>query len=92
MPQAAAREDAAPRCPPVVRSAGHLRAKKWVRNPIGERDRVIHSVSVTLNHRNNANLAPFDAALPHTAAAALRLAIGSDVAFPTSSASACPRC
>jgi hypothetical protein len=41
-------------------------------------------VSVTRNQRNNANIAPFDAALPYTAAAALSLAIGSVLAFPTS--------
>jgi hypothetical protein len=37
---------------------------------------------VTPNQRNNATIAPFDAALPYTAAAALSLAIGSAVAFP----------
>jgi hypothetical protein len=64
-------------------SLGHSHTKKWVYDPIGERDRVFHPVSVTLNQRSNANLAPFDAALPYTAAAALSLAIGSVVAFPT---------
>jgi hypothetical protein len=64
-------------------SLGHSHTKKWVYDPIGERDRVFHPVSVTLNQCNNANLAPFDAALPYTAAAALSLAIGSVVAFPT---------
>jgi hypothetical protein len=39
---------------------------------------------MTRNQRNHANIAPFDAALPYTAAAALSLAIGSVVAFPTS--------
>jgi hypothetical protein len=72
-----------PRCP-SARSFGHSLSKKWVRDPIRERDRVIHSVSVTRNQRNKANIAPFDAALPYTAAAALSLAIGSLVAFPTS--------
>jgi hypothetical protein len=63
-------------------ASGHLDTKKWVRNPIGEGGRVIHPVSVTLNQRNNLNLAPFDAALPYTAAAALSLGIGNVVAFP----------
>jgi hypothetical protein len=53
-----------------------------VRNPIGERNRVIHPLGVPRNQRNNANIAPFEAALPYTAAAALSLAIGSAVAFP----------
>jgi hypothetical protein len=53
-----------------------------VRNPIGELDRVIHPVGVTRNQSNNATVAPFDAALPYTVAAALSLAIGSVVAFP----------
>jgi hypothetical protein len=39
-------------------------------------------VGVTRNQRNNATVAPFDAALPYTVAAALSLAIGSVVAFP----------
>jgi hypothetical protein len=62
---------------------GHSDTKKWVRNPIGERVRVIHPLGVTRNQRDNANIAPFDAALPYTAAAALSLAIGTAVAFPT---------
>jgi len=44
----------------------------------------MHSAGVTRNRRNNAHLAPFEAALPYTAAAALSLAIGSIVDFPAS--------
>jgi hypothetical protein len=57
---------------------------KWVLDPIGERGRVFHPVIVIPNRRNNANVAPFDAALPYTTAAALSLAVGSVVAFPAS--------
>jgi len=39
-------------------------------------------VGVTRNQRNNATVAPFDAALPYTVAAAFSLAVGSVVAFP----------
>jgi hypothetical protein len=67
-----------------ARSFGHSLSKKWVRDPIRERDRVIHSMSVARNQRNRVDIAPFDAALPYTAAATLSLAIGSLVAVPTS--------
>jgi len=40
-------------------------------------------LGVTRNQRKKANIAPFDAALPYTAAGALSLVIGSAVAFPT---------
>lgn len=53
-----------------------------MRHPIGERGRVIHALCVPRTPRNAA-IAPFDAALPYTAAAALSLGIGSVVAFPT---------
>lgn len=39
-------------------------------------------MGVTRNQRKEANIAPFDSALPYTAAAALSLAIGSAVVFP----------
>jgi hypothetical protein len=61
---------------------GHSRANKWVRNPIENARGVIHPLGVPRNKRDDANIA-FDAALPYTAAAALSLAIGSVVAFPT---------
>ena len=63
--------------------SGHSRGKKWVRNPIENARGVIHPLRMPRNKRDNANIAPFDAALPYTAAAALSLAIGSVVAFPT---------
>jgi len=53
-----------------------------VRSPIGARDGVIHPLGVTRSKRNNPSGAPFDAALPYTATAALTLALGSAVAFP----------
>ena len=62
---------------------GRCRTKKWVHDPIGERDRAIHPLSVTLSQRHSATIAPLDAALPYTTAAALSLAAGSVVAFPT---------
>jgi hypothetical protein len=55
-----------------------------VRDPIGERERALHPLSVTLNQRNTAPTAPLDAALPYTIAAALSLAITSFAALPTS--------
>jgi hypothetical protein len=62
-----------------------IHAKKWVRDPIGERDRAVHPLGVTLNQRNTAlSSPPFDAALPYTTAAALALVIGSVAALPTS--------
>jgi hypothetical protein len=64
-------------------SGGQFHCRKWVDDPIAERDCAIHPSSVTLNRRSNARLAPFDAALPYTAAAALSLVIGSVVDLPT---------
>jgi hypothetical protein len=61
-----------------------LHPKKWVRDPIGERERAIHPLSVALTQCNTAPTAPFDAALPYTTAAALSLAIASLAALPTS--------
>ena len=52
-----------------------------MRSPIGARDGVIHPLGVTRSKRNNPSGAPFDAALPYTATAALTLALGSAVAF-----------
>ena len=62
---------------------GHSQTRKWVRNPIGARHRVLHPLGVARNQRNNPSVAPFEAALPYTAAAVLSLAIGSAVTFPT---------
>ena len=56
-----------------------------MRDPIGQRERAIHPLSVALTQRNTTPTAPFDAALPYTAAAALSLAIaGLAAALPTS--------
>jgi hypothetical protein len=63
-------------------SLEQLPLAKWVRDPIGERARSTHASSVTRGQRKPAT-APFDAALPYTAAAALSLAIGNVVALPT---------
>jgi hypothetical protein len=40
-----------------------LNPKKWVRDPIGERERAIHPFGVALTQRNTMPTAPFDAAL-----------------------------
>jgi hypothetical protein len=60
-----------------------MTSEKWVHDPIGEGERSTHALSVTRDQRNNPAIAPFDAALPYTAAAALSLAVGSVVALPT---------
>jgi hypothetical protein len=65
-----------------ISSLEQLPLAKWVRDPIGERARSTHASSVTRGQRKPAT-APFDAALPYTAAAALSLAIGTVVALPT---------
>jgi len=63
-------------------SLEQLPLAKWVRDPIGERARSTDASSVNRGQRKPAN-APFDAALPYTAAAALSLAVGTVVALPT---------
>lgn len=68
--------------PASICSLEQLAVAKWVRDPIGERARSTHASSVTRGQRKPAS-APFDEALPYTAAAALSLAIGTVVALPT---------
>jgi hypothetical protein len=55
-----------------------------VHDPIGERERPSHPLRVTGCQHNDSAIAPFDAALPYPAAAALRIAIGGVLALLTS--------
>jgi hypothetical protein len=55
-----------------------------VRDPIGEHERPSHPLGVTRYQHNDSAIAPFDAALPYSAATALSIAIGGVVAIPTS--------
>jgi mannose-6-phosphate isomerase-like protein (cupin superfamily) len=66
--------------PASIRSPEQSPTEKWVRDPIGRGEHPIYPLSVIRDRRSNA-IAPFDAALPYTAAAALGVGIEPAHAF-----------